>query len=47
MSEITTKQFCTFFIADRMYGIEVMRVQEVTKALPMTAIPLAPVFVHG
>jgi len=30
-----------------MYGIDVMKVQEVTKALPMTAIPLAPQFVHG
>ena len=30
-----------------MYGIDVMRVQEITKALPMARIPLAPHFVHG
>ena len=41
------RQFSTFYIADRMYGIDVMRVQEITKALPMARIPLAPHFVHG
>jgi purine-binding chemotaxis protein CheW len=30
-----------------MYGIDVMRVQEITRALPMARIPLAPKFVHG
>ncbi len=42
-----TRQFSTFYIANRMYGINVMRVQEITKALPMARIPLAPHFVHG
>ena len=41
------RQFSTFYIADRMYGIDVMRVQEITRALPMARIPLAPHFVHG
>ncbi len=43
----TVRQFSTFYISDRMYGIDVMRVQEITKALPMARIPLAPHYVHG
>lgn len=43
----TANQFSTFFIGDRLYGIDVMKVQEITKALPMTPVPLAPVYVHG
>ncbi len=41
------KQFSTFYIADRLYGVDVMQVQEITKELPMTDVPLAPVYVHG
>jgi purine-binding chemotaxis protein CheW len=41
------RQFSTFFVAGRMYGIDVLRVQEVTKALAMAKVPLAPKFVHG
>jgi len=43
----TTQQFSTFYLADRLYGIPVMRVQEVTRALSMTRVPLAPAYVHG
>ncbi len=49
-SEINTdqsRQFSTFYIADRLYGIDVMKVQEVTRALPMSRVPLAPNYVHG
>jgi purine-binding chemotaxis protein CheW len=42
-----SRQFSTFYIGARMYGIEVTRVQEITKALPMAPVPLAPRFVHG
>lgn len=41
------KQFSTFYIADRLYGIEVMKVQEITRELPMTGVPLAPNYVYG
>lgn len=41
------KQFSTFYVADRLYGIDVMKVQEITKELPMTRVPLAPEYVHG
>ncbi len=42
-----TRQFSTFLIADQLYGIDVMKVQEITRALPMTKVPLAPPFVYG
>ena len=44
---MTRKQFSTFYISNRLYGIDVMRVQEITKALPMTRVPMAPVYVKG
>jgi purine-binding chemotaxis protein CheW len=43
----TTKQFSTFLIGDRLYGLDVTAVQEVTKSLPITKVPLAPKFVYG
>jgi purine-binding chemotaxis protein CheW len=43
----TNRQFTTFHISGRLYGIEVLRVQEVTRALPIAQVPLAPKFVHG
>lgn len=44
---IETKQFSTFMVAGSLYGLEVSTVQEVTKSLPMTKVPLAPSFVCG
>lgn len=41
------RQFTTFYIAGHLYGIEVLRVQEVTGALPIAQVPLAPKFVCG
>lgn len=41
------EQFTTFSIDGRSYGIDVMKVQEVTRSLPMTAVPLAPDYVCG
>jgi purine-binding chemotaxis protein CheW len=45
MSE--TKQFCTFFLGDLIFGIEVLEIQEVIRYQEMTAVPLAPKMVHG
>lgn len=42
-----TEQFSTFTIGDRLYGINVMKVQEVTKTMGMTRVPLAPDYVCG
>jgi purine-binding chemotaxis protein CheW len=40
-------QYSTFYVAKRLYGIDVTRVQEVVKPMAMTKIPLADKFVHG
>lgn len=42
-----SRQYSTFYVADRLYGIDVMKVQEITRALPITEVPLAPAFVQG
>lgn len=41
------QQYCTFHVADLYLGIRVERVQEVIRALPVTAVPLAPPAVRG
>lgn len=41
------RQFSTFYVAGRLYGIDVTRVQEVVRPMPMTPIPLAPDYVTG
>ena len=41
------RQLSTFFVSGRMYGIDVSSVQEVTKAMPITPVPLAPAYIHG
>lgn len=40
-------QFSTFIVDNRIYGIDVIRVQEVVRSMPMTPIPLAPTYVRG
>ncbi len=42
-----TNQFSTFIVANRLYGIDVTRVQEVVRSMIMTPIPLAPEYVRG
>lgn len=41
------EQYTTFSINERLYGIDVMKVQEVTRAMPMTPVPMAPKYVCG
>lgn len=41
------RQFCTFHVGDLFLGVEVLRVQEVIRAQPMTRVPLAPAEVSG
>ena len=41
------KQFCTFYLGDRFFGVEVERVQEVFRYQEMTQVPLAPSVVRG
>lgn len=40
-------QCCTFWLADRLFGIDVHGVQEIVPAQPMTPVPLAPATVRG
>ena len=41
------KQFCTFYLGDRLYGIPVEDVQEVLQGQAITRVPLAPAVVRG
>jgi purine-binding chemotaxis protein CheW len=43
----TTRQFCTFYVADQYFGVEVLRVQEVIRYQPVTPVPLASEVVEG
>ena len=40
-------QYSTFTIAGRLYGIDVTKVQEVVKPMPITPVPLAPRYIAG
>jgi purine-binding chemotaxis protein CheW len=42
-----SRQFSTFVIDGRLYGIDVMKVQEVTKPLQVTLMQTAPPFIKG
>jgi purine-binding chemotaxis protein CheW len=44
---LSVRQLATFYLANQQYGIDVMRVQEVTDRLSMTKIPRAPQAVQG
>jgi purine-binding chemotaxis protein CheW len=43
----SSRQFSTFVIDGRLYGIDVMKVQEVTKPLKLTLMQTAPSFIKG
>lgn len=43
----TFSQFSTFYVSGRLCGIDVTRVQEVVRPMPITPIPLAPIYVTG
>jgi purine-binding chemotaxis protein CheW len=40
-------KFCTFTLDGLLFGVEVMKVQEVIRRLEMTRVPLAPSVVRG
>jgi purine-binding chemotaxis protein CheW len=42
-----SRQFSTFVVDGRLYGIDVMKVQEVTKPLKLTLMQTAPSFIKG
>ncbi|MFQ5506953.1 MAG: chemotaxis protein CheW [Planctomycetota bacterium] len=41
------RQFCTFFLDDLFFGVNVLHVQEVIRYQDMTPVPLAPQVVGG
>ena len=41
------RQFCTFYLGDRFFGVPVMQVQEVIRYQEMTRVPLAADAVEG
>lgn len=41
------RQFCTFFLDDRFFGVEVEKVQEVIRYQVITPIPLAAPVIRG
>ena len=43
----SSRQFCTFFLDDLFFGVEVEQVQEVRRYQEMTSVPLAPSVVEG
>jgi purine-binding chemotaxis protein CheW len=42
-----TRQFCTFYLENYFFGIELLDVQEVLQQLELTSVPLAPHAVRG
>ena len=41
------KQFCTFYLNNLLFGVELTDVQEVIRYLEMTRVPLAPGVISG
>jgi purine-binding chemotaxis protein CheW len=47
MSDTPPRQLCTFLIDGAQFGVDVLRVQEVIRAQPMTSVPRAAEVIHG
>lgn len=43
----TSQQFCTFYLGEQCFGLEVLKVQEIVRHQPMTRVPLAHPMVRG
>lgn len=41
------RQYCTFYLDGYLFGIELLKVQEVIQQLELTEVPLAPYVVRG
>jgi purine-binding chemotaxis protein CheW len=42
-----SRQFCTFYVNQQFYGIDVLQVQEIVRSQPLTRVPLAAPMVRG
>lgn len=43
----TSHQYCTFYLGDQCFGLDVVRVQEIVRSQPLTLVPLAHPMVRG
>jgi purine-binding chemotaxis protein CheW len=43
----TSHQYCTFYLGDQCFGLDVLRVQEIVRHQPLTLVPLAHPMVRG
>ena len=43
----TSRQFCTFYLDQLLFGVELEQVQEVIRYLELTDVPLAPQVIGG
>lgn len=41
------RQYCTFYLGEQCYGLDVLAVQEVVRSKPLTRVPLAHPVVRG
>lgn len=46
-NDTTLIQLVTFKIADEEFGVDILRVQEIIRMMPITKVPKAPFFVEG
>lgn len=44
---MSTNQFSTFWVDERLYGVNIKMVQEITKSMNVTEVPLAPTYIKG
>ena len=40
-------QYCTFYLGDQYFGLDVLKVQEIVRHQPLTKVPLADEMVRG
>lgn len=43
----TSRQFCTFYLDDQLFGLDVLCVQEIVREQPLTRVPLSHRVVRG
>ncbi len=41
------KQICSFYLDDKMYGLDILLIQEIVRCQEITVVPHSPVFVDG
>lgn len=44
---MSTNQFSTFWVDERLYGVNIKMVQEITKSMTVTKVPLSPDYIKG